>query len=228
MKRLFILLAALWMIPAFAQRPAPRQAQAPADPAYEMREIACVSAGNRLYGEAFIPRSAGKHPAVILSHGYGASHTGFYPMVDTLAKLGYVCYCYDFAGGSRSGRSEGRTEDMSIFTERQNLLDVIEMVRGWDCVDAESVFLLGESQGGCVSAITAPYVADKIKAILLVYPALCIPDDAFALYPKRENIPDAVTFMGLHIGRAYTLEALAEYSGLTRLSSVPWMIRTSP
>ncbi|MBQ2193897.1 MAG: alpha/beta fold hydrolase [Bacteroidales bacterium] len=203
MKRLFILLAALWMIPAFAQRPAPRQAQAPADPAYEMREIACVSAGNRLYGEAFIPRSAGKHPAVILSHGYGASHTGFYPMVDTLAKLGYVCYCYDFAGGSRSGRSEGRTEDMSIFTERQNLLDVIEMVRGWDCVDAESVFLLGESQGGCVSAITAPYVADKIKAILLVYPALCIPDDAFALYPKRENIPDTVTFMGLHIGRAY-------------------------
>ncbi|MBQ9397324.1 MAG: alpha/beta fold hydrolase [Bacteroidales bacterium] len=202
-RHLFLAAAALFCtLAASAQLPG-RQWQAPADPSYEMREISCVSDGNRLYGEAFIPRSPGKHPAVIMSHGYGASHTGFYAMVDTLAKLGYVCYCYDFAGGSRSGRSEGRTEDMSIFTERQNLLDVIDMVRSWDCVDDESLFLLGESQGGCVSAITAPYVADKIKSIVLVYPALCIPDDAFALYPKREDIPDTVTFMGMRIGRAY-------------------------
>jgi cephalosporin-C deacetylase-like acetyl esterase/lysophospholipase L1-like esterase len=202
-RHLFLAAAALFCtLAASAQLPG-RQWQAPTDPSYEMREISCVSDGNRLYGEAFIPRSPGKHPAVIMSHGYGASHTGFYAMVDTLAKLGYVCYCYDFAGGSRSGRSEGRTEDMSIFTERQNLLDVIDMVRSWDCVDDESLFLLGESQGGCVSAITAPYVADKIKSIVLVYPALCIPDDAFALYPKREDIPDTVTFMGMRIGRAY-------------------------
>ena len=203
-RRLFLAVAAVfWALAAFAQMPSGRQWQAPADPAYEMREISCVSDGNRLYGEAFIPRSPGKHPAVIMSHGYGATHAGFYGMVDTLAKSGYVCYCYDFAGGSPHSRSEGRTEDMSIFTERQNLMDVIDMVRGWDCVDAESVFLLGESQGGCVSAITAPYVADKIKSIVLVYPALCIPDDAFALYPRRENIPDTVTFMGMRIGRAY-------------------------
>ncbi|MBQ6299734.1 MAG: alpha/beta fold hydrolase [Bacteroidales bacterium] len=194
--------AAFWLLAASAQVPG-RPWQAPTDPSYEMREISCVSDGNRLYGEAFIPRSPGKHPAVIMSHGYGATHAGFYAMVDTLAKLGYVCYCYDFAGGSRSGRSEGRTEDMSIFTERQNLLDVIEMVRSWDCVDDESLFLLGESQGGCVSAIAAPYVADKIKAIVLVYPALCIPDDGFALYPELGNVPDTVTFMGMRIGRAY-------------------------
>lgn len=202
-RHLFLVLAvAFGTLNVSAQGPG-RQRQAPADPAYEMREISCVSEGNRLYGEAFIPRSPGKHPAVIMSHGYGATHEGFYGMVDTLAKLGYVCYCYDFAGGSPRSRSEGRTEDMSIFTERQNLMDVIDMVRGWDCVDAESIFLLGESQGGCVSAITAPYVSEKIKSIVLVYPALCIPDDGFVLYPKRENVPDTVTFMGMRIGRAY-------------------------
>ena len=202
MKRLIVLLVALWTMSAFAQMPG-RQWQVPSDPSYVMREIACVSEGNRLYGEAFIPRSPGKHPAVILSHGYGGTHAGFYALADTLAKQGYVCYCYDFAGGSPYSRSEGRTEDMSIFSERQNLMDVIEMVRSWDFVDEASVFLLGESQGGCVSAITAPYVSEKIRSIVLVYPALCIPDDGFALYPKRENVPDTVTFMGMRIGRAY-------------------------
>jgi len=197
-----VLAAALCALTAFAQMPA-RQWQAPSDPSYEMREIACMSGGNRLYGEAFIPRSPGKHPAVVLSHGYNGTHMGFYAMVDTLAKLGYVCYCYDFAGGSVHSRSEGRTEEMTLFTERQNLLDVIDMVRSWDCVDPKNVFLLGESQGGCVSALTAPYAADKINSIVLVFPALCIPDDGFALFPTRENVPDTVTIMGMRLGRVF-------------------------
>ncbi len=181
--------AAFWMLAASAQVPG-RPWQAPADPSYEMREISCVSDGNRLYGEAFIPRSPGKHPAVIMSHGYGASHTGFYAMVDTLAKSGYVCYCYDFAGGSRSGRSEGRTEDMSIFTERQNLMDVIDMVRSWNCVDAESIFLLGESQGGMVTACLASELKDKIRGAILWYPAFVIPDDS------AKRIADGVSNFG--------------------------------
>ena len=180
-----------------------RQGGPPSDPSYEMQVISCMSDGNKIYGEAFIPKAPGKHPAVILSHGYGATHHGFYALVDTLAKSGYVCYCYDFAGGSPRSQSEGRTEDMSIFTERQNLLDVLEMVRNWDCVDPSNVFLLGESQGGCVSAITAPQVADRIKALLLIYPALCIPDDGFALYPTLADVPETVNFMGMNIGRAY-------------------------
>lgn len=175
----------------------------PSDPSYEMREISCMSEGHRLYGEAFIPKAEGRHPAVILSHGYNGTHDGFYALVDTLAKAGYVCYCYDFAGGSPRSRSEGRTEEMSIFSERQNLLDVLAMVRSWDCVDPERVFLLGESQGGCVSAISAPQVAEKIRAILLIYPALCIPDDGFALYPTVADVLDTVNIMGMTIGRAY-------------------------
>ena len=201
---LFSLLGALLVAVPFLVFSQPgRPMGPPSDPSYEMREISCVSGGNRIYGEAFVPKASGRHPAVILSHGYGGTHEGFYPLADTLAKAGYVCYCYDFAGGSPWSRSEGRTEDMSIFTERQNLMDVLETVRSWDCVDTANVFLLGESQGGCVSAITAPRVKDRIRAILLIYPALCIPDDGFALYPTLADVPDTVTFMGMRIGRAY-------------------------
>ena len=202
MKRIKALLGSLLLpLAVFAQPFRPQTP--PTDPSYEMKEISCESAGNKLYGEAFFPKAPGRHPAVILSHGYGGTHAGFYALADTLAKSGYVCYCYDFAGGSPRSQSEGRTEDMSIFTERQNLMDVLEMVRKWDSVDPDNIFLLGESQGGCVSAITAPYVADKINSILLIYPALCIPDDAFALYPTRADVPDTVRFMGMKIGRAY-------------------------
>ena len=175
----------------------------PADPAYRIEQISVMSAGQKLFGEAFIPVSEGRHPAIILSHGYGGTGSNFYNMASQFAKEGYVCYCYDFAGGSTRSRSEGSTLEMSIFTERQNLLDVIDEVRSWNFVDKKNIFLLGESQGGCVSAITAPLVKKKINSILLIYPALCIPDDALALFPTVADIPAEYTLMNMTIGRPY-------------------------
>jgi len=180
-----------------------RMNQPPADDSFEMQEKTCISAGNMIYGEAFFPKAPGKHPAIIMSHGYGGSHTGFYDYISELAKEGYICYCYDFAGGGRNSRSEGDSKDMSILTERQNLIDVLEMVLTWDNVDKDNVFLMGESQGGCVSAITAPYVADKINSIVLAYPAFCIADDGFASFKTLDDVPEVYNFMGLNIGKAY-------------------------
>lgn len=175
----------------------------PSDPSYEMKELSVVSAGNMLYGQAFIPQSSGRHPAIIFSHGFGSSHTAFYGLIRELAKEGFVCVCYDFAGGSRSSKSEGRTQDMSIFSESQNLKDVLDEVRSWSSVDKKNIFLLGESQGGCVSAITAPDVSKKINSIILGFPALCIPDDGFKQYPTLADIPQEMDFMGMRLGRAY-------------------------
>ena len=180
-----------------------RQMTPPTGDNFEMKEIHVQSAGNDIYGEAYIPKAPGKHPAVILSHGFGSTLTGFYSLIPALVAEGYVCYCYDFSGGGRGSRSTGKTTDMSIFTERQNLIDVLNAVRGWDSVDPSRVFLLDVSQGGCVSAITAPKVQDKIRAILLIYPALCIPDDARALYKTVADIPETVNFMGMEVGKAY-------------------------
>ena len=149
MKRLSLILAALLMAWAAAAQPAGwRMPQAPSGDSFEMKEIHVASAGNDLYGEAYIPKAPGKHPAIILSHGYGGSHMGFYSLIPDLVAEGYVCYCYDFAGGGRGSKSTGKSTDMSIFTERVDLLNVLEAVRSWDCVDPDKVFLLGESQGG--------------------------------------------------------------------------------
>ena len=180
-----------------------RMNEPPTDDSFEMKEISCVSAGKTLYGEAFFPKAPGKHPAIIMSHGYNGSHSAFYQMIGEFAKEGYICYCYDFAGGGGRSRSEGSPMEMSIVSERQNLIDVVNMVYTWDQVDKNNIFILGESQGGCVSGITAPYVADKINSAVLVYPAFCIYDDILAQYKTFEEIPVDYSLMGLQIGREY-------------------------
>lgn len=188
-----------------------RMPEKPSDPAFETKEISIDSRGLKLYGVAVIPNSGpSRKPAVIMSHGYGGNHMGFYNQMAELAKAGYVCYAIDFQGGGRGSKSEGSSREMSIFTEKQNLLDVIDAVRKWDCVDPDNLILLGESQGGCVSAITAAVVKEKIKAIALIFPALCIPDDARTLYKTKDDIPAEINFMGLEIGKAY-YENLLDY-----------------
>ena len=60
---------------------------------------------------------------------------------------------------------------------------VIDQIKALDCVDPEQIFLLGESQGGFVSAYVAARRED-IQALVLYYPAFVLQDDA------KERNPD--------------------------------------
>lgn len=76
-------------------------------------------------------------------------------------------------------KSDGKTTEMSVLTEVKDLEAVIAYVRTLPYTGDE-LLLMGCSQGGFVSAITAakyPGIADKL---VLFYPALYIPDDARA------------------------------------------------
>ena len=71
-----------------------------------------------------------------------------------LAKLGYAAYCFDFCGGSVMGsKSDGKTTDMSVLTEVADLEAVIAHIRSLPYTGNKP--LMGCSQGGFVSAITA-------------------------------------------------------------------------
>ena len=170
---------------------------------YQIREFTCLSAGNLLWGEAFVPEAPGRLPVLICSHGFNVTHRHFHPLAERFVQEGYVCVCFDFAGGSVNGRSQGSSLEMSVFTERQNLMDVLETVRGWDFVDPERVFLLGESLGGSVTAITAPFVAEKIRGVVLAFPAFCLPADGYEQFPTVEDLPDSFEMLGMTIGKVY-------------------------
>lgn len=171
---------------------------------YETQEMYARRGENQIYGVLYIPQNAGETmPAIIYSHGFGGSHRSGTQYAEAMAAKGYVVYCFDFCGGSPGSQSEGSTLEMSLFTEQADLEAVIEMIQGLDYVDSSNLFLMGTSQGGAVSAITAAKHVDEIRGLVLLYPAFVLADNANERYQSPEEIPDTQFFMWMDVGRAY-------------------------
>ena len=65
---------------------------------------------------------------------------------------------------------------MTVFTEVEDLEIVLGQIRSLDIVDPDNVFVLGSSQGGLVTALTAEKHSADIKGMILFYPAFNIPE----------------------------------------------------
>ena len=118
-----------------------------------------------LYGELLLPKDkSGLLPTVICCSGFGTSFQFCKKTVGMcLAMSGFAAYCFDFYGGCKGSKSGGTMLEMSIFTEQDDLSAVIEHIKTLDVVDQENLFLLGESQGGCVAGITAPVTGTTFR-----------------------------------------------------------------
>jgi dienelactone hydrolase len=172
---------------------------------FNTREINCNNNGKNIFGIAYIPLNAGaKMPAVIYSHGYGGTNSGGRIYAEALARKGIAVYCFDFCGGGNASRSDGKPTDMSVFTEKSDLEAVISMMKSQDFVDSNNLFLMGISQGGMVSAMTAAEQPHAIRGLILLYPAFLIPENVRTRYKTFAEIPDTVNFFGwLQVGRRY-------------------------
>lgn len=171
---------------------------------YSTQELFCENQGQQIYGVINIPVGIETPmPAVIYSHGYGATHQNGDDYVRALAEMGYVTYSFDFRGGSTNSRSEGSPLEMSIFTQQSDLEAVMEMLCELDCVDSENLFLLGASQGGLVSVITAADNVEKVRGLMLLYPAFHATDTVAEMFSSVEEIPETVPFLWMTVGRFY-------------------------
>lgn len=157
----------------------------------------------KMYGQ-----TEGKKPTVVLSHGFMANSSMCKDYARLLAELGYLAFTFDFCGGSIIGKSDGKTTDMSVLTEMEDLRAVIRYVSSLNYVDENRISLLGCSQGGFVSAMVAADIPEQIDKLVLLYPAFCIPDDArkghmmFAKFDP-DNIPDKLWCGPMRLGRGY-------------------------
>ena len=190
--------------------------------------------GQNIYGVAFIPNEAKsqKVPLVILSHGFSSSHRYHAHYAQKMAENGVAMYIYDFCGGSTVSKSEGRVQDMSVTTERDDLKAVFRAAKTWDWVDTENIFLSGESQGGFVSAYAGAELQEGLRGMVLLYPALHIPVAMAKAFPDvalkmhevgRDmaaqseqlatgddgSLPRPETFGSMPIGPVYPLDAIS-------------------
>lgn len=180
--------------------------------AVEVNPIQVQSGEHTLYGEMLRPKGvSGPFPTIVCCHGLGSSYKLCKDtMGSCFAKSGLQVYCFDFYGGSKKSRSGGTMREMSIFTEREDLRFVIEKMKTLECVDQSNLFLLGESQGGCVAGMTAPEYVDDLKGMVQYYPAFCIPDDARKRFASVEDIPEVGGAFSKDVGRIYS-EKLLDY-----------------
>ena len=132
---------------------------------------------NKIYGMMYYnPVTSKKQPAVILSHSSSLTHEAMSGYANEIAKIGYAAYCFDFCGGSDKSKSDGKTDEMTVFTEVEDLRAVVKTVKSLDYIDPSRVYLLGSSQGGLVSALLADECPDDFAGMILFYPAFNIPE----------------------------------------------------
>lgn len=107
---------------------------------------------------------------------------------------------------------------MSIFTEQTDLEAVIAMLGEQPFVDKDNLFLMGTSQGGVVSAMTAAAHKDMIRGVVLFYPAFVLVDDVRRMFQHLEDIPDSFFLRWMTVGRIYA-ESVLDYDIYDAISS---------
>ena len=189
--------------------------------------FSCRRDGLIIRGYVFGNPEIDKH-AVIISHGFLANQRTVRQYAAALAEAGYIAITYDFNGGGIGSKSAGRSVDMTLLTERADLMEVVKAVQAQ--FHPASISLMGCSQGGFVSALAAKELQDTICRLILFYPALCIPDDArkgrmmfYRFDPK--NVPNILGRFPMKLGGDYArivmdmnpFEEISGYKGPTLL-----------
>lgn len=174
---------------------------------YKTKEMHCKNNGQDIYGLAYIPEGGTDFPLVIFAHQLGATHAAGEGYAAALAALGTAVYIFDFCGGGVDSHSNGEITEMSILTEAEDLEAVLETARSWEFVDERKIVLLGASQGGVASAITAARHREEVAGLILLYPAFMIFDRIHAQFGALENVPEKFRFLDwVDVGRRYAAD----------------------
>ena len=179
----------------------------------EREDFSCERDGLTIKGTVFLPKGKTNCPIAVISHGFMANQMFSQIHAQNLAKMGYAAFCFDFCGGTLVGSSDGDSTDMSVLTEAEDLKAVIEFAKEQSYTDENELVLLGCSQGGFVSAIVAAEMKEEVDALILLYPALCIPDDArsgemmFAKFDPQ-NVPETFWCGPMKLGRRYVTDVI--------------------
>lgn len=168
-----------------------------------VNELWINNGSRKIFGIESVPNCTAKKKVAIVSHGFNGSCYSARNYYDTLNSLGYLVYSMDFPCGSVKSKSDSNTMNMSVLDEKEDVKAVVRYFQKQPDVDKNNIVLVGESQGGLVSALAAAELKDEISSLVLVYPALCIPDNWNDRYKTTKDIPDTTLVWGVRLGRRF-------------------------
>ena len=164
-------------------------------------ELIIPNGDKEIYGVLYTPEGDANGTVIIMSHGYNGSHNDWVKEGTLFASKGYTAYAYDFCGGSVNSKSSGKTTEMTITSEKEDLLSVINYFKNLQ--EVKKIFLLGGSQGDFISSLVAAERPDEIGALAMYFPALCVPDDWKNNYPDPADAPETFDFWGMDLSREF-------------------------
>lgn len=161
----------------------------------------------QIYGELFRPaHKEGKMPIAIIAHGFNGTYHHGRNYFETLKQLGYMCYTFDFPCGSVNSKSDNNTMNMSLMDERNDLIAIVNYFKNHPDVDASRIVLIGESQGGLASVLASAAMPEEVSQLVLIFPAICIPDNWNQRYPNVSDIPEVTKLWNVPMGRRFFME----------------------
>ena len=181
----------------------------------ERQKFSCYRDGLKINGTLFLPQTHKNErlPIAIVCHEFMENQLFSFPYAKALAEIGFAAFCFDFCGGGLISTSRGSRRDMSVLTEISDLKAVIRFAQSLSNTDESEMLLVGCSQGGLVAALTAAQMPETVNGLVLLYPALCIPDAARAgemLWLKFDpsHIPEKMHAGPMPLGRRYAADVM--------------------
>lgn len=154
----------------------------------------CGEEGKRVFGRLYLPEGfdpARRYATVVLNHG-GGVNADFWDRyyAPELAKAGYVLYAFDCRSATEGGRGSygDPTPDgtCSVATYAEDLNAAIDFLRAQAYVDADHLYVMGQSMGGCSVQYVAAQRPDEIAGMIVLYGSLS--DDNGDMMPDFEAV----------------------------------------
>ncbi len=166
-----------------------------------------------IYGDAYIPE-AERFPVVIMSHGFNGYKDDFKGIAEQLLEADIASLTFTFCGSGSRDPSGFKTTDMTLYTEREDLVALIDYAKRIEGFNG-TLYLFGGSQGGMISALAAEERGEDVDGMILLYPAFGIHDDwnnmyPASAYPTDDSLPETVKNFngwGVDLGKNFIISA---------------------
>ena len=166
--------------------------------------------GKEIVGKVLLPGDYEEKQLtpVIISHEYKTNYKFSLPYAEAFADIGYAAFVYNFYD---------KDEGMTLSSGKKDLDAVVNYALSLPFIKDGSVILMGNCQGGLISALYASEQKNiKTESLILQYAGFCIPD--YLRNGKLPgatfdcvNIPEEVSCPLFRMKRNYILDAAEIY-----------------